>query len=351
MHTLPSKENFDTQITGKQITLHYLQNKRNMKAAVTNYGARMVSLFVPGKSNEGVNVIHGYSNIDSYITGTETYCGAIAGRYANRIAKGKFELDGEQYQLGINNPPHTLHGGDEGFHKKVWEVITVDEHQIVMGLISPDGDEGYPGDVTVTVTYTLTNNNELKIEFNAVSNKKTILNLCNHNYWNLNGEGSGTIEAHELMLIAANYTPVDETLIPISIAPVLQTPFDFTSPKIIGKDLHNPHVQLQYGGGYDHNFIFDKGRTPTPELTGWLKGNESDITMQILTTEPGLQLYTGNFLPGTNRLAGGTMDEVRTALCLETQHFPDSPNRPEFPSTVLEAGKEFKSITVYKFLS
>ncbi|MBX9784330.1 MAG: galactose mutarotase [Chitinophagaceae bacterium] len=350
MPQLPTKDHFHTISGNKQVTLHYLQNGNNMKAAITNYGARMVSLYVPGKENERINVIQGYQNIESYINGTETYCGAIVGRYANRIANGNFQLDGKSYELHINNPPNTLHGGPFGFHTKVWDVVAADEHQLVLGLFSPDGEEGYPGNLHVMVAYSLTDDDELKIEFNAVSDKKTVLNLCNHNYWNLNGEESGTIYKHELMLMAVNYTPVDATLIPAGVAPVLKTPFDFTSPKSIDKDLHAADLQLQYGGGYDHNFVLDKGVTETPEMAGWLRGNQSGITMEIHTTEPGIQLYTGNFLPGTNKLISGTMDDAGTALCLETQHFPDSPNHPEFPTTVLEAGEEFKSTTVYKFL-
>lgn len=347
---LPLQKNFESAIEGKQVQLYYLKNTHALKAAITTYGARMVSLHVPDKKGEPVDVIQGYGHIISYINGIETFCGAIIGRYANRIANGSFQLDGTTYQLGINNHPNALHGGSSGFHAKVWDVVNAEEHQIVMRLLSPHGEEGYPGNVAVTVTYSLTEDNELKIEFNAVSDRKTILNLCNHNYWNLNGEGKGTVHQHELMLMAANYTPVDATLLPTSIKPVLKTPFDFTSSKTIEKDLYKPDVQLQYGGGYDHNFVLDKGVTPTPELVGWLKGNQTGVVMEIYTTEPGIQLYTGNFLPGTHSLKCGKTDDTGTALCLETQHFPDSPNHPEFPSTVLEAGEEFKSVTIYKFL-
>lgn len=345
---LPAKEKFDTVIDGKSVSLYYLKSK-NLTAAVTNYGARMVGLLVPGKNKKPVDVVIGYASINDFLTADEAYFGAIVGRYGNRIAKGKFSLDGKTYQLDLNNGVNTLHGGSTGFHKRIWDAVQTDSQTLILTYVSKDGEEGYPGNVTTKVTYKLTDDNELRMDYEITTDKKTIVNVTNHNYWNLNGEGSGTINDHELMINATKYNPVDSTLIPTGIEPVANTPFDFTSYHKIGERVDADNLQLKHGKGYDHNFVLDKGITASPKLIAVVKGNLSAIEMEIHTTEPGVQLYGGNFMNGKNTLKSGAKDDLRTAFCLETQHFPDSPNQPAFPSTVLEPGKKYTSVTIHKF--
>jgi aldose 1-epimerase len=345
---LPAKEKFDTVIDGKAVSLFYLKSK-NLTAAVTNYGARMVGFLVPDKNNKPVDVVIGYGSIKDFLSADEAYFGAIVGRYGNRIANGKFSLDGKTYQLDQNNGVNSLHGGRTGFHKRVWDAVQPDSQTLILTYVSKDGEEGYPGNVTTKVTYKLTNDNELKMDYEITTDKKTIVNVTNHNYWNLNGEGSGTINNHELMVKAAKYTPVDSTLIPTGIEAVANTPFDFTSSHKIAERVDADNIQIKYGKGYDHNFVLDKGITAVPELIAVITGDLSGVRMEILTTEPGVQFYGGNFMEGKNVLKNGAKDEFRTAFCLETQHFPDSPNQPTFPTTVLEPGKKYTSSTVHKF--
>ena len=345
---LPAKEKFDTVLGGKKVALYYLKSKTGT-AAITNYGARMVGLWVNDKNNKPTDVVIGYNSIADYLSADEMFFGAVVGRYGNRIAKGKFSLDGKSYQLDINNAPNTLHGGRTGFFSRVWDAAQPDSQTLVLSYVSKDGEEGYPGTLTVKVTYRLTDDNELRMEYEYSADKKTIVNVTNHNYWNLNGEGNGTINNHELIIKAAKYTPVDSTLIPMGIEPVANTPFDFTLAHRIGERIDADNVQLKYGKGYDHNFVSDKGITSSPELIATVKGDLSGISMDILTTEPGIQFYGGNFMEGKHTLKNGTKDVHRTAFCLETQHYPDSPNQPSFPSTVTEPGVIYKTVTVHKF--
>ncbi len=346
---LPAREKFDTVIDGKQNSLYFLSNKNNFRAAVTNYGARMVGFLVPDKDGKLTDIVVGFDNAKDYVKAEERYFGVIVGRFGNRIAKGQFTLDGKTYQLDLNNGVNTLHGGRTGFHSRMWDVVQTDSQTVVFTYISKDGEEGYPGTLTTKATYTLTDDNELRIDYEITTDKKTVTNITNHNYWNLNGEGSGTINNHDLMVKATKYTPVDSTLIPTGIEAVANTPFDFTTSHKIGERIEADNVQLKYGKGYDHNYVLDKGITAAPELIATVKGDVSGIAMDISTTEPGIQFYGGNFMQSKHVLKSGAKDDFRTALCLETQHFPDSPNQPSFPTTVLEPGKKYVSTTVHKF--
>jgi aldose 1-epimerase len=346
---LVSSKDFDTVLNGQKIGLFYLKNKNLFSAAITNYGARMVNLVVPDKNGNPVDVVIGYKSINDYLTADEAFFGAVVGRYGNRIAKGKFSLDGKSYQLDLNNGVNTLHGGRTGFHVRVWDAVQPDSQTLILTYVSKDGEEGYPGNLTTKVTYKLTDDNELRMEYELNTDKKTIVNVTNHNYWNLNGEGNGTINNHELMIKASKYTPVDSTLIPTGIEAVANTPFDFTTIHKIGDRITADNVQLKYGEGYDHNFVLDKGITANAEEIATVVGDLTRIAMTISTTEPGIQFYGGNFMGGKNTLKNGAKDDHRTAFCLETQHFPDSPNQPTFPSTVLEPGKTYKSVTVHRF--
>ncbi|HEX7847533.1 MAG TPA: aldose epimerase family protein [Chitinophagaceae bacterium] len=345
---LPVKQKFDTVLNGKTVSLYILKSK-NLSAAVTNYGARIVGLLTADKNGKPTDVVIGYGSIGEYLSNDEAFFGAVVGRYGNRIAKGKFVLDGKTYQLDLNNAPNTLHGGRTGFHARVWDAVQPDSQTLVLTYVSNDGEEGYPGKLTTKVTYELTDDDELRMEYEISTDKRTIVNVTNHNYWNLNGEGSGTINNHDLMIKAAKFTPVDSTLIPTGIAAVANTPFDFIALQKIGSRIEADNTQLKYGKGYDHNFVLDKGITTSPEPIVLVKGDLSGIKMEISTTEPGVQFYGGNFMGGKNILKSGAKDDHRTAFCLETQHFPDSPNQPSFPSTVLEPGKVYKSVTVHRF--
>jgi aldose 1-epimerase len=300
------------------------------------------------------NVTLGFTNLDDYVAG-HPYFGNITGRYANRIARGTFDIEGEDFYLAVNNAPNTLHGGEKGFDKVVWaaeEVSGEGEVGVKLSRVSPDMEEGYPGNLAVEVTYTLTDNDEIRIDYHATTDEPTHVNLTNHAYWNLAGDGSGTADNHVLTLMASNYTPVDASLIPTGeVAPVAGTPMDFTTPHPIGERIRDDFEQLVLGRGYDHNFVLDR---PSPEddsllVAAVVEEPESGRTLTISTTEPGIQFYSGNFLDATEIGAGGKMYRQGDAFALETQHFPDSPNQPEFPSTLLEPGEEFNSTTIYAF--
>ena len=347
--TLPPTSGFDTIINGQQVGLYYIQNNKGLKAAITNYGARVVGMLVHDKSNAIRDVVIGFDKLKHFIQSEEPFFGAVVGRYGNRIAKGRFTLDGQNYQLDINNGVNSLHGGRTGFHNRVWKVIDADSSSITLSYLSVDGEEGYPGSVTTSITYSLTEDNELKMEYTITTDKATVVNVTNHNFWNLNGEGSGTINNHQLMIAAEQYLEVDSTLIPTGTVKVENTPFDFRTYHAIGKRLSIKNPQLEYGIGYDHNFVLDKGLTNQPDLVASVKGDQSGIQMDVYTTEPGMQFYGGNVMKGKHTLKSGARDEFQTAFCLETQHFPDSPNQPEFPSTVLTPGSVYKSSTIYKF--
>lgn len=346
---IPDRNSFIDTIDGKRTDLYVLENSKSMKVAITNYGGRIVGLLVPGKNNEPVDVVVGFSSLNDYIVSTERYFGALIGRYGNRIAGGKFTLDGQEYSIFTNNGANALHGGKKGYQDVVWNAELQGDSSLVLNYQSIDGEEGFPGNLDIKVTYHLTDDNELRISYNATTDKKTVVNLTNHAFFNLNGEGSGTINNHVLQINADKYTPVDSTLIPTGkLEPVANTPFDFRTPIAIGERVETDNEQLEFGKGYDHNFVLN-GPANAMKHAATITGNLSGITMEVYTTEPGLQFYGGNFMAGKNKFKSGEKDHFREAFCLETQHFPDSPNQNSFPSTVLEPGQQYKSESIYKF--
>ncbi len=343
------------EVDGQPIDRYTLTNENGMSVSILTYGATVQSIIVPDRDGNLANVALGFDAIEEYAT-ISPYFGAVVGRYANRIAKGTFTLDGETYELAINNDPNTLHGGEVGFDNVIWtaaEVDSPDGPALQLSYTSPDGEEGYPGTLDVAVTYTLTNSDELRIDYAATTDAPTVINLSNHTYFNLAGEGSGAIYDHELQLNAGNYTPVDETLIPTGeIAPVAGTAFDFTTAKPIGQDIRDASdEQIAIGLGYDHNFVLDREAADDTTMiqAAQVTDPASGRVMTVSTTEPGIQFYSGNFLNGAFGGPSGRAYRQGDAFCLETQHFPDSPNQPDFPSTELRPGEEFTSTTVYAF--
>jgi len=336
---------------GQIVHLYTLTNKNGMTVRVTNLGCDIVSIMVPDRDGTIADVVLGYERMEEYVKDTRHF-GAVVGRYGNRIAKGQFTLDGKTYQLATNNGPNHLHGGVRGFEKAVWDaegIVRGDAVGLKLHYVSPDGEESYPGNLDATIHYWLTNANEIRIEYAATTDKATPLNLTNHSYFNLAGAGSGTILGHELMLAADRFTPVDETLIPTGeLRPVAGTPFDFLKPTAIGARVEADNQQIKYGRGYDHNFVFARWDGKLRQV-GSLYEPKSGRFMEILTTEPGIQFYSGNFLDGTAVGKDGKRYEHRFALCLETQHFPDSPNKPEFPSCILRPDEQYHHVTVYRF--
>lgn len=342
-----SATDFEAEVNGQPVGLYTLSNGEAV-AAITNYGARVVSLHVPDRDGKLVDVVLGYQDLAHFQDPGEGFYGAVVGRYGNRIAKGQFTLDGQAYQLEINNDPNTLHGGHSGFFSKVWEVVETTESSIALRYLSPDGDAGYPGALETTVTYTLTPDHGLEIQYQATTDKATVVNLTNHAYFNLSGEGAETILDHLLTVHADGYTPVDATLIPTGeIAPVENTPFDFRQATAIGARIDNDDEQLARGGGYDHNFVLSKA--DGLQVVATVESPKTGIVMDVLTEEPGLQFYSGNFMDNVQGAKEGKTYGYRSAFCLETQHFPDSPNQPGFPSTVLEPGQTYQTKTVYRF--
>jgi aldose 1-epimerase len=330
--------------------MYELKNKHNVRASFTNYGARLAGLWVPDKNGKMTDVVVGFNSDQAYRNATERYFGATIGRFANRIANGKFTLDGKQYTLTINNPPNTLHGGNLGFSEVVWDAIMPDDRTIQFTRFSKDMEEGFPGNLNVKVTYMLTDDNALLMEYAAETDKKTLINLTNHAFFNLNGEGSGTIINHQLQINADSYMPIDSALIPTGkIETVAGTPFDFRQPQTIGSRIDQADEQLINGKGYDHNWVLNTNKTGEMFTAAVAVGDQSGIVLEVLTQEPGLQFYSGNFMQSKNTFKSGAKDDFRTAFCLETQHFPDSPNQPSFPSTILEPGKEYRTKSVYKF--
>lgn len=346
--SLPAAGGFVATVDGKQTAIYTLKNKKGMKAAFTSFGGRLVSLFVPDSKGKLTDVVVGFDSVKGYQAAADAYYGATIGRYGNRIGKGKFTLDGKSYQLTINNGLNTLHGGKVGFDSHVWDVKQLDSSSVQISYVSKDGDQGFPGTLSVKVIYALQDDNSLKISYEATTDKPTVVNLTNHAYWNLNGVGSGTILNHTIKVDADNYTPVDTALIPTGkIAPVAGTPFDFTKPTAIGSRIEQADEQLKDGKGYDHNFVLNKHGLDKAITT--VTGDKSGITMEVYTEEPGIQFYTGNFMAGKHTIKGGGKDDHRTGFCLETQHFPDSPNQPSWPTTTLKPGQTYKTVTIYKF--
>jgi len=346
------KQSFGKTAAGEEIELYSLSNKGGMGASVTNFGATLVTLKVPDKNGKSADVVLGYDDLDGYVN-DKAYFGATVGRYANRIAGGKFSLGSHTCSLPQNNGNNTLHGGLTGFNKHVWKAREVNSAKgaaVEFSYLSKDGEEGYPGNLSVTVVYTLTNKNELKIDYSATTDKKTVVNLTNHTYFNLAGQGNGDILKHELMINADTFTPVDSGLIPTGeLKKVEGTPFDFRKATAIGARVDANDEQIKLGGGYDHNFVLNRKAATGLSLAARVSDPASGRTMEVWTTEPGVQFYTGNFLDGSFKGKGGGAYQKRTAFCLETQHFPDSPNHPSFPTTLLKPGEKYHTATVYKF--
>jgi len=332
-------------------SLFTLQNKNGITLKVTNFGGILVALWAPDRNGKLADITLGFDSLSSY-QAEHPYFGSLIGRYGNRIAKGKFSVNGKEYTLAINNEPNSLHGGKLGFNRRLWDTKILESETYVgleMKRRSPDMEEGFPGNLDVTVRYLLNNQNEWIIEYEAQTDQETPINLTQHAYFNLNGAGSGSINGHELMIKASRYTPVDATLIPTGdLASVEGTPFDFRTPTLIGARIAREHQQLTYGMGYDHNWVLDRTGDGL-ELAASLYARESGRFIEVLTEEPGLQFYGGNFLDGTNIGKGGKAYQHRTGLCLETQHFPDSPNQTDFPSTMLKPGETYKTKTTYRF--
>lgn len=327
-----------------------LVNSKGMEVRLTNYGARITAIKVPDRNGKMTDVVLGHNSADEYINAEDRpYLGCVVGRYGNRIAKGKFTLDGKEYELATNNGENHLHGGYIGYDKQVWCAKAEGDDTVVFTFKSHDGEEGYPGNLDITVTYTLTDENEVKIAYLATTDKSTPVNLTNHSYFNLAGEGNGTILDHELMLNADTFTPIDKGLIPTGeFRPVKDTPFDFTKAKPIGRDIEQKNIQLEYGNGYDHNFVLNKGKGGMT-LVATVYEPGSGRFMEVFSEEPGVQFYCGNFLSGNVTGKSGRKYPFRGGLCLETQHFPDSPNQKNFPSTILKPGEKYQTATVYKF--
>ena len=342
---------FQKTIDGKVTNLYLLKNDK-IKVYITNYGGRIVSLLTPDRNGQMGDVVLGFKSIDDYLSANGTYHGALIGRVGNRIAKGKFTLDSKTYSLPINNNENHLHGGPEGFHNQVWEVKAFDQSSISMSYFSKDGEMGYPGNLDVQVKYSLNNENELLISYKATTDKSTPVNLTNHAFFNLAGEASGTINDHLLRLNADYFTPVDETLIPLGENRSVEgTPFDFRIPKTIGRDLNqqNKNTQMNYGGGYDHNFVLNKENDREMSLAGYVIDPKTGRRMDIFTEEPGIQFYGGNFMNGSDIGKYGKKFLYRESFALETQHFPDSPNQPSFPNIILLPGDIYQTKSIYKF--
>lgn len=345
---LPPAAGFEQKIDGKETHYFILKNKKGASAAITDYGAHLLGLLVPDKDGKLTDVVLGFDKIEDYKKAHTAYYGATIGRFGNRIAGGKFKMDGKEYTLFKNNGPNTLHGGEKGFDSVVWDAKQTDSATVELTYLSKDMEEGFPGNLKVKVIYALTDDNALKVSYEATTDNNTVVNLTNHSYFNLNGQGSGTALDHLVQIDADGYTPVDTTLIPTGkIEPVKGNPFDFTKPATIGSRIEQDNAQLKAGKGYDHNYVLNKHTISTPIAT--VIGDKSGIKMEVFTEEPGLQFYTGNFMTGSNTLFGGKTDGHRTAFAMETQHFPDSPNQPNFPSTELKPGAVYKTQTIYKF--
>ncbi|HUS86139.1 MAG TPA: aldose epimerase family protein [Bacteroidales bacterium] len=337
------------QLEGHKVVLITLINKSGNSVKLTNYGAAVVWIEVPDRDGNLENITFGYETLEGYTRG-DPYFGSIVGRYANRIALGKFTLDDEEYSLAINNDPNTLHGGPGGWHSVVWNYETFNDDSgapaVRFTYDSPDMEEGYPGNMHIVATYKWTDANELVIGYECTTDKKTVLNITNHAYFNLKGAGNGDILDHELIIKASAYTPVDANLIPTGeMAPVAGTPFDFTSPYTVGERIDEDFEQLILGRGYDHNYVLDN----TEEVDAVVYEPGSGRMLEMMTDQPGVQFYCGNFLDGTQTGHGDKVYNYRGGLCLETQHFPDSPNQSAFPTTVLNPGNVFRSSTIYRF--
>jgi aldose 1-epimerase len=338
---------------GDTIHRYVLRNETGLEAVVVSYGAALVSLKVPDRNGKSADVVLGYDDLQGYEQ-DKSFFGASIGRYGNRIAKGEFTLDGTLFHVSKNDGPNSLHGGVRGFNKRVWTAVDrsrADAEVLELTYTSQDGEEGYPGTLRAQVTYTLpAKSNELRIDYTATADKDTVVNLTNHSYFNLSGATDRDILGHQLVLKASKFTPVDATLIPTGeLQSVDGTPFDFRKPTAIGARIDRDDEQLKFGKGYDHNWVLDRKEKDALEVAAEVFEPSSGRVLEVLTTEPGIQFYSGNFLDGTVRGKGGQLYGHRTGLCLETQHFPDSPNHPNFPSTELEPGAVYRSTTIFRF--
>jgi aldose 1-epimerase len=350
------KKPYGTTAGGTAVEEYTLTNANGMEVKVITYGGAVSSIKAPDRNGNPADVVLGFGNLKDYET-RSPFFGCITGRFANRIAAGKFRIDGQQYELALNDGPNALHGGLKGFDKRVWAARPAPgdrEEGVALSYLSPDGEEGYPGNLSVTVTYTLTGDDTLRIDYAATTDKATVVNLTNHSYFNLAGEGSGSIYGHILKINADHYTPVDAHLIPTGgLAPVAETPLDFRLPKRIGPGCRSDHEQIVRGKGYDHNFVLNR---PSPDdksllLAARLYEPASGRIMETWTTEPAVQFYGGNFLDGAIYGVSGRAYRQSDGLCLETQHYPDSPNQPQFPTTLLRPGQTYQTTTIYKFMA
>ena len=344
-----TRSGFGTMPDGTTVQQFTLKNANGIELEAIGYGGIITSLRVPDRAGKFDDIVLGFDRLDDYLK-DHPFFGAIIGRYGNRIAKGQFTLNGQTYKLATNNGPNHLHGGNKGFDKVLWAVEPVaGTNALAFTRTSADGEEGYPGTLRVRVTYTLTDKNELIVDYSATTDTPTPVNLTQHSYFNLAGQASGDILGHELMLNADRYTPVDATLIPTGeLASVQGTPFDFRKPTAIGARINGDHPQLKAGGGYDHNWVLNRKGTGV-QVAARVTEPKTGRTLEVATTEPGIQFYSGNFLDGKLTGKGGAVYAHRTGFCLETQHYPDSPNQPNFPSTILKPGEEYKTRTVFTF--
>jgi aldose 1-epimerase len=344
------KSAFGKMPDGQAVDLYTLTNKNGVQVSITNYGGTIVSIIVPDRNGKMADVVLGFDSLEGYL-GNEPFMGATVGRYANRIAGGTFKLDGKEFHTPLNDGPNTLHGGPQGFDKKVWKAHEVagSHPSVAMTYVSKDGEEGFPGDLTAKVVFTLEDDNALKIDYTATTDKDTVLNLTNHSYFNLDGQGNGDILKQEIMINADRFTPVDSHLIPTGeLKSVQGTPFDFRKSTPIGSRIEANDEQLKLGHGYDHNFVLNR-KGPGLSLAARAADPASGRVLEVLTTQPGIQFYTGNFLDGTIHGKNGKVYIHRAAFCLETQHFPDSPNHPKFPTAELKPGQTYHQVTVFKF--
>ena len=345
------RTDFQTTVNGKQTDLFILKNAQGCEVAVTNYGGALVAIMVPDRDGNYANVIQGHDNIQDVINSPEPYLSTLIGRYGNRIARGKFHLNGKEYQLAINNGPNSLHGGKSGWNARVWNATQMNDQTLVLEYVSPYGEEGFTGEVKTTVVYTFTNDNELVIEYMATTNKKTIINLTSHGFFSLAGTADPTPTIEDLIceINADYYLPIDDTSIPTGeIRFVKGTPFDFRTPKPVGQDIDADDEQIKNGAGYDHCFVLNKKEEGECSFAARIVEPNSGRTMEVYTTEPGVQVYTDNWADGYKGQHGATFPR-RSAICFEAQHFPDSPNHPYFPSVVLGPHEKYKQKTVYKF--
>ncbi|MBA3973153.1 MAG: galactose-1-epimerase [Candidatus Solibacter sp.] len=345
-----TRTSFGKTPEGIEVSLYTLKNANGIEVGIINYGGIIVSLKTPDKTGQFADIVLGFDSLDGYLK-DHPYFGAIIGRYGNRIGGAKFSVGGKEYKLAANNGPNSLHGGVKGFDKKVWAAaVDGNSNSLILTYTSADMEEGYPGALDVEVKYTLTEADELRIDYKATTGKETVVNLTNHSYFNLAGQGNGDILKHSIQIMSEKTTPVDATLIPTGeLKDVAGTPFDFTAPHAIGERINDASdEQIKFGGGYDHNFAVD-GQMGTLRPAARVTEPTSGRVMEVLTTEPGIQFYTGNFLDGTLTGKGGKVYQKRSGFCLETQHYPDSPNKPRFPTTALKPGAAYTSTTVYRF--